>query len=70
MKLDNKRTWADVLKRMEKRVLYGYSSRETKAKDVTPLQIKTILSGIIQRDAVVHANRIRSYLTWRHLTTV
>lgn len=61
MKLDNKRTWADVLKRLEKEC-YTVIPRETKAKDVTPLQIKTILSGIIQRDAVVHANRIRSYL--------
>ncbi|WP_141201961.1 tyrosine-type recombinase/integrase, partial [Citrobacter braakii] len=61
MKLDNKRTWADVLKRLEKEC-YSVIPRETKAKDVTPLQIKTILSGIIQRDAVVHANRIRSYL--------
>jgi hypothetical protein len=42
MKLDNKRTWADVLKRME-RECYSVIPRETKAKDVTPLQIKTIL---------------------------
>ncbi|RAU51693.1 integrase [Pseudocitrobacter sp. RIT415] len=56
MKLDNKRTWADVLKRLEKEC-YTVIPRETKAKDVTPLQIKTILSGIIQRD-----DRIRSYL--------
>ncbi|EKN4007411.1 integrase arm-type DNA-binding domain-containing protein [Yersinia pseudotuberculosis] len=61
MKLDNKRTWADVLKRLEKEC-YSVIPRETKAKDVTPLQIKHILSGIIQRDAVVHSNRIRSYL--------
>lgn len=33
-----------------------------KAKDVTSSQVKEILAGIIQRDAVVHANRIRSYL--------
>ena len=61
MKLDNKRTWADVLKRLEKEC-YSIIPPETKAKDVTPSQIKAILSGIIQRDAVVHANRIRSYL--------
>ncbi|MCV5426288.1 integrase, partial [Escherichia coli] len=36
--------------------------RETKAKDVTSGQIKHILAGIIQRGAVVHSNRIRSYL--------
>ncbi|HAT7708183.1 TPA: DUF4102 domain-containing protein, partial [Enterobacter roggenkampii] len=42
MKLDNKRTWADVLKRLEKEC-YTVIPRETKAKDVTPLQIKTIL---------------------------
>ncbi|HDU8692138.1 TPA: integrase arm-type DNA-binding domain-containing protein [Morganella morganii subsp. morganii] len=61
MKLDNKRTWADVLKRLE-RECYTIIPRETKSKDVTPAQIKAILSGIIQRDAVVHANRVRSYL--------
>lgn len=44
------------------RECYTVIPRDTKAKDVTPLQIKIILSGIIQRDAVVHANRVRSYL--------
>lgn len=39
IKLDNKRTWADVLKRME-RECYTVIPRETKAKDVTPLQTK------------------------------
>jgi len=61
MKLDKKRTRADVLKRME-RECYTVIPRDIKAEDVTPLQIKIILSGIIQRDAAVHANRVRSYL--------
>lgn len=61
MKQDNKRTWQDVLKRLEKEC-YEQIPRGTKAKDVTPIQIKNLLSTIIQRGAVVHSNRIRSYL--------
>ena len=61
MKLDNKRTWADVMKHLE-RECYSVIPRKTKAKDVIPLQIKSILAGINQRGAVVHSNRIRSYL--------
>ncbi len=61
MKIDNKRTWQDVLKRLENEC-YTVIPRETKAKDVTSGQIKHILAGIIQRGAVVHSNRIRSYL--------
>ena len=56
MKIDNKRTWQDVLKRLENEC-YTVIPRETKAKDVTSGQIKHI-----QRGAVVHSNRIRSYL--------
>ncbi|EED1425166.1 site-specific integrase, partial [Escherichia coli] len=51
----------DVLKRLENEC-YTVIPRETKAKDVTSGQIKHILAGIIQRGAVVHSNRIRSYL--------
>ncbi|MDE1482182.1 integrase arm-type DNA-binding domain-containing protein [Xenorhabdus bovienii] len=61
MKADGKRTWLDVQKRLEKEC-YVYIPRHTKAKEVTPLQIKQTLAGIIQRDAIVHSNRIRSYL--------
>ena len=61
MKQDNKRTWQDVLKRLEKEC-YSHIPKSTKAKDVTPNQIKKLLSAIIQRGAVVQSNRIRSYL--------
>ncbi|MEX9883303.1 tyrosine-type recombinase/integrase [Providencia sp. PROV120] len=61
MKQDNKRTWQDVLKRLEKEC-YEQIPRGTKAKDVTPNQIKKLLSNIIQRGAIVQSNRIRSYL--------
>lgn len=61
MKQDGKRTWQDVLKRLEKEC-YNLIPKNTKAKDVTPNQIKVLLSIIIQRGAIVHSNRIRSYL--------
>lgn len=44
MKIDNKRTWQDVLKRLENEC-YTVIPRETKAKDVTSGQIKHIWPG-------------------------
>ncbi|MFW9603409.1 MAG: tyrosine-type recombinase/integrase [Trichlorobacter sp.] len=61
MKADGKRTHADVLRRLEKDV-YPVIPPATKAKDVTPLDIKQILTNMIQRGAVVQSNRVRSYL--------
>ncbi len=61
MKADGKRTHADVLRRLEKDV-YPVIPALTKAKNVTPNQIKQILSKMIQRNAVVQSNRVRSYL--------
>ena len=61
MKADGKRTHADVLRRLEKDV-YPVIPPATKAKDVTPLDIKRILTNMIQRGAVVQSNRVRSYL--------
>lgn len=61
MKADGKRTHADVLRRLEKDV-YPVIPPTTKAKDVTPLDIKQILTNMIQRGAVVQSNRVRSYL--------
>ena len=54
MKADGKRTYADVLRRLEKDV-YPVIPPETKAKDVTPLDIKQILINMIQRGAIVRA---------------
>lgn len=61
MQMDGKRTYADVKRRLEKDV-YEVIPPATKAKDVTPLQIKQILSNMIRRGAVVQSNRVRSYL--------
>lgn len=61
MKADGKRTHADVLRRLEKDV-YPVIPTATKAKSVTPLDIKKILTNMIQRGAVVQSNRVRSYL--------
>lgn len=61
MQMDGKRTHLDVKRRLEKDV-YEVIPPVTKAKDVTPLQVKQILSNMIQRGAVVQSNRVRSYL--------
>ena len=61
MRDDGKRTWQQVLYRLEKET-YSFIAKDTKANEVTPLHIKQILSAIIQRGASVEANRVRSYL--------
>ena len=61
MKVDGKRTYDDVLRRLEKDV-YPVIPPATKAKDVTPLDVKQILTNMIQRGAIVQSNRVRSYL--------
>ncbi len=61
MREESKRTWQQVLTRLEKET-YLFISRDTKANQVTPLHIKQILAAIIQRGASVEANRVRSYL--------
>lgn len=61
MREDGKRTWQQVLYRLEKET-YSFIAKDTKANEVTPLHIKQILSAIIQRGASVEANRVRSYL--------
>lgn len=61
MREEGKRTWQQVLTRLEKET-YLFISRDTKANQVTPLHIKQILAAIIQRGASVEANRVRSYL--------
>ncbi len=61
MQVDGKRTYTDVQRRLAKDV-YDVIPPATKAKDVTPLHVKQILSNMIQRGAVVQSNRVRSYL--------
>jgi len=61
MKADGKRTYGDVLRRLEKDT-YPVIPPTTKAKEVTPEHIKLILSNMIRRGAVVQSNRVRSYL--------
>jgi integrase len=62
MKADGKRTFKAVLKALEKEV-YPSIPKDSKAKNVTPTDIKLILGGMIQRGAPVQSNRIRSYLS-------
>lgn len=61
MKTDGKRTYEAVLKALEKEV-YPFITPETKAKDVQPTDIIPVLSTMIQRNAVVQSNRVRSYI--------
>ena len=61
MREDGKRTWQQVLYRLEKET-YSFIPKATKARDVTPAHIKQILAAIINRGASVESNRVRSYL--------
>jgi integrase len=61
MQTDGKRTFKAVLAALEKEV-YPNIPKDSKAKDITPTDIKLILGGMIQRGATVQSNRVRSYL--------
>jgi integrase len=61
MKLNGKRTHAAVLKSLKAEV-FPLIPKETKAKRVTVNDIKLVLAKMIQRDAIVQSNRVRSYM--------
>lgn len=61
MQQDGKRTFAAVLASLEKETR-EIITPTAKAKDVTPDQIKLVLSAMIKRGALVQSNRVRSYL--------
>jgi len=61
MEKDGKRTFKAVLSSLEKEV-YPHIPQETKAKDVTPQDVITVLAHMIRREAVTQSNRVRSYL--------
>ncbi len=61
MKREGKRTYATVLKDLEKET-YAFITPATKAKDVKTDEIKLILAAMIKRGAPTQANRVRSYL--------
>jgi len=62
MQIDGKRTFKAVLAALEKEV-YPSILKDSKAKDITPTDIKLILGGMIKRGAIVQSNRVRSYLS-------
>lgn len=62
MQLDGKRTYKAVLAVLEKEI-YPIIKPDTKAKDVTVDDIKSVLGPIIRRGAAVQSNRVRSYLS-------
>jgi hypothetical protein len=62
MQLDGKRTYKAVLAVLEKEI-YPIIKPDTKAKNVTVDDIKSVLGPIIRRGAAVQSNRVRSYLS-------
>ncbi|NUY57022.1 integrase arm-type DNA-binding domain-containing protein [Salinivibrio sp. EAGSL] len=58
---DGKRTHKAVLASLEKEV-YPVIPPETKAKNVTPHELKLVLAEMIRRGAKTQSNRVRSYL--------
>ncbi|WP_279452379.1 tyrosine-type recombinase/integrase [Aeromonas hydrophila] len=61
MRKNGKRTYKAVLISLEKEA-YPYLKPTTKAKDVSPQDIKLILANMIRRGADTQSNRVRSYL--------
>jgi len=61
MQKEGKRSWPKVRADIEYNV-FPVIDTHTPAKGITSSQIRTVLHQIIQRGAVVQANRIRSYL--------
>ncbi|WP_224798109.1 tyrosine-type recombinase/integrase [Idiomarina abyssalis] len=61
MKKEGKRTYDRVQAALE-RDLFSVLSPEMKAREVTSLDIKKVLSPMVQRKAPIEANRVRSYL--------
>jgi integrase len=61
MKREGKRTYAKVLKDLEKET-YSFIAPATKAKEVKTDEIKLILAAMIKRGAATQSNRVRSYL--------
>ncbi|EIJ34693.1 tyrosine-type recombinase/integrase [Thiothrix nivea] len=62
LKADGKRSWADVEQCLTVNV-YPVIPQATKAKDVTPADIRAVLAAIIQRKAMTMANKVRAYLS-------
>jgi integrase len=61
MKREGKRTYAKVLKDLEKET-YSFIAPATKAKEVKTDEVKLILAAMIKRGAPTQSNRVRSYL--------
>ncbi|UOG93668.1 MAG: site-specific integrase [Candidatus Thiothrix sulfatifontis] len=62
LKTNGKRSWSETERVFETNV-YQHIPATTKAKDVLPDDIRAVLAEIIQRDALVMANRVRAYLS-------
>lgn len=62
MQKKGRRTYKVVLSELEKEV-YPIIPPDTKAKDVTKSQIKTIIGNMITRGAPVQSNRVSAYLS-------
>lgn len=62
LQADGKRSWVEVGRALAGNV-YPVIQETTKAKDVTPGDIKAVLAEMIRRNVMVAANRVRAYLS-------
>jgi integrase len=62
LKAAHKRSWSEAQKLFEHNVAHVMKD-EIKAKDVLPKDISALLAKVIERDALITANRLRSYLS-------
>lgn len=62
LKANDKRSWSEVERALAVNV-YPVIHESTKAKGITPEDIKGVLAQVIARDKLIAANRIRAYLS-------
>lgn len=62
MKVQGKRSWADVEQCLNNNV-YAAIPATTKAKDISPTDIRAVLAAIIKREKMTMANKVRAYLS-------
>lgn len=62
LKANQKRSWGEVSRALSANV-FPIVADTTKAKDVSPGDIKAVLATMIKRDSTIAANRVRAYLS-------
>ncbi len=62
LRANKKRSWAEAGRALAANV-YAVIQDTTKAKDISPADVRAILATMIQRDSMIAANRVRAYLS-------